>query len=175
MLRRFVFTLSFVVLGYASQAMAQLRTVPRVEIPQYAGTWYQIAANPEIFEAGCKCSRQLLTPREDGKLDVYNSCTEELTGRLREIHGVATNDDEATNARYTVDFNLPWKGQYWIIALAEDYRYAVVSEPDKKSLFILSRTPTMTPEDYELAVNEASTQVNIGNLRTTDQVGCEYP
>ena len=34
-------------------------------------------------------------------------------------------------------------GDYWIIDLSPDYTYAVIGEPDRKYLWILSRTPSM--------------------------------
>ena len=156
------------------KAYAQLRTVAQVDGAQYVGTWYQIANNPMVFDMNCKCSRQVMTGQEDLNLGVYNTCTDTLTGLLREVHGTATPND-GTYAQYTVDFGQPWKGQYWIIGLANDYRYAVVSEPTMQSLFILSRTPTMTPEDYDAAVGIAAEQVAVGKLQITDQLGCSYP
>ena len=47
------------------------------------------------------------------------------------------------NAKLKVQFFWPFKGKYWIIDLADDYSYAVVSHPDKDYLWILSRTPKM--------------------------------
>jgi apolipoprotein D and lipocalin family protein len=36
---------------------------------------------------------------------------------------------------------------YWVIQLADDYRYAVVGEPGRQYLWILSRTPVLDPQD----------------------------
>jgi apolipoprotein D and lipocalin family protein len=36
---------------------------------------------------------------------------------------------------------------YWVIQLADDYRYAVIGEPSRKYLWILSRTPSLDPQD----------------------------
>ena len=38
-------------------------------------------------------------------------------------------------------------GDYWVIGLAPDYRYAVVGEPSRKYLWVLARTPTLSAED----------------------------
>lgn len=156
-------------------AFAQLRTVPFVDVGRYAGAWYQIARNPLIFEGNCICSRQVLSGQEDGNVGVYNSCNDPMSGELREIRGVAISNDPMTNSSFTVDFGLPHKGQYWIIGLADDYRYAVVSDPSKLSLYILSKTPTMSAEDYATAVAIAAEQVDVSRLVLTPQVGCEYP
>lgn len=153
-----------------------LSTVPFVEVSRYLGAWYQIARNPLPFENGCVCSRQVLSARPDGRVGVYNSCNDQsATGPLREIRGFAINDDPATNARFTVDFGLPRLGQYWIIGLDTDYRYAVVSDPSKTSLYILSKTPTLAPDLYAAALAEAAAQVDTSALLLTEQSGCSYP
>ena len=42
--------------------------------------------------------------------------------------------------------NAVW-APYWVIQLADDYRYAVVGEPNREFLWILSRTPQLDPQD----------------------------
>jgi apolipoprotein D and lipocalin family protein len=155
---------------------AELRTVPYVDPVRYVGDWYQISRNILPFEAGCECSRQRLSLRDDGLVGVYNSCNRGGPGgALMEISGVARNDDPITNARFTVDFGLPQLGKYWIIGLAADYSYAVVSEPSGRALYILSKTPFLGSELYEEAVAIADTQVDTSRLVRTLQSGCTYP
>ncbi len=167
-----------VLIFIATQAVqgAALQTVPYVDPAQYLGTWYQIARNPLFFERGCVCSRQVLSAEASGQIGIYNTCNDQTpTGRLQEILGTAVNDDPATNARFTVDFGLPNKGQYWIIALDPQYRYAVVSDPSLKSLYILSKTPDLAAGLYDEAVKQAAAQVNTSQLQKTLQMGCNYP
>jgi apolipoprotein D and lipocalin family protein len=153
-----------------------LTTVPYVDVSKYLGTWYQIAKNPLFFEGDCYCAQQKLGLRSDGVVSVYNSCNEgSVSGRLREISGIAINDDTQTNARFTIDFNLPHKGQYWVIGLDSEYRYAVVSDPSRLSLYILSKTPQLAPELYQQALAQAAEQVDISKLQKAVQMGCTYP
>jgi apolipoprotein D and lipocalin family protein len=51
--------------------------------------------------------------------------------------------DKTTNAKLKVTFFWPFYGDYWIISLGEAYDYAVVGTPNRKYLWILSRTPKM--------------------------------
>jgi len=48
-----------------------------------------------------------------------------------------------------VQFFWPFKGSYWVIGLADDYSWAVVSHPNRKYLWILSRTPQLKEGVYE--------------------------
>ena len=38
---------------------------------------------------------------------------------------------------------------YWILYVDPAYRHAVVGTPDRKRLWLLSRTPDIAPTDYE--------------------------
>jgi apolipoprotein D and lipocalin family protein len=38
---------------------------------------------------------------------------------------------------------------YWVIALDPEYQWAVVGEPDRRYLWILSRAPTMSASQLE--------------------------
>ena len=122
------------------------------------------------------CDRQVLTPLADGRVGVHNSCRmNTVDGEYREITGTATSDDPISNAKFTVDLGLPQKGQYWVIGLDAQYRYAVVSEPSRKSLYILSKTPELSEELYQEALNLAAQKTDTSKLQRTLQQGCSYP
>ena len=63
--------------------------------------------------------------------------------------GLANVADKNTNAKLRVTFYWPFYGNYWIIALGDNYEYAVVSEPKRQYLWILSREPTLNPSRYK--------------------------
>ncbi len=158
------------------QAQADLQTVPSVDLSQYAGRWYQIARNPLVFEGDCYCSQQTLSAQPDGRVGVFNSCNKgSVDGTLDTVSGFATSLDPVSNAKFEVDFGFPFKGQYWIIALDSTYRYAVVSEPTKKALYILSKTPFLEQDLIDAALVQAAQQVDTSQLLYTVQTGCTYP
>jgi apolipoprotein D and lipocalin family protein len=163
--------------GLASpSSRAAMQTVPQVDVARYLGTWYQQARNQLPFEpTDCVCAQQKLGLATDGNVSVYNSCNVGATdGKLYEIRGEASPED-STNSKLLIDFNLPQKGQYWIIAVDAEYRYAVVSDPSGLSLYILSKTPQLAPELYQQAVAEAAKQVDVSKLKLTSQMNCTYP
>jgi apolipoprotein D and lipocalin family protein len=43
---------------------------------------------------------------------------------------------------------VPREGNYWIIALDDDYQHAMVGTPDRRFLWILSRDPCLDPEVF---------------------------
>lgn len=165
-----------IVLGlFGSRAFGEIKTVDKVDLAKFAGTWYRISANQIIFEPKCACARQVLTPTADGKVAAHNSCNEEfVSGKLTEVRGTAMPVD-ASGSKLAVDFGFPWKGDYWIIALDASYRYAVVTDRFGYSLYVMSRAPTLESELYDEAVLEASSQVNTKNLVMQTQRDCRYP
>ncbi len=132
-------------LGYA----VELPTVASVDLERYLGRWYEIARFDHRFEQGCSEVEAFYTLRDDGMIGVKNSCFLADENRTKEAYGRAKIVDKTSNAKLKVTFFWPFYGDYWIIALAEDYRYVVVSEPSKTYFWILSRTPKMTNDDLE--------------------------
>ncbi len=155
-----------------------LKTVDFVDLPLYVGTWYQVAGIPQEFDKDCVCSRQVLMLDASAPVvHVNNSCNlKDVNGPLLSIVGTATVVDPASNSKLAVDFGMPDKGDYWIIGLDGEYRYAVVSDPTKQSLFILSRTPTLDPLLYAEAVAKAVEQsIDVTKVKLMEQNGCTYP
>lgn len=124
-------------------------TVDSVEITRYAGRWYEIARYPNFFEQGCVGVTADYGIRDDGLVSVVNTCrVDDLDGPTEVIEGTARTVDD-TGAKLKVRFFGPFEGDYWIIDLGEEYEYAVVSDPARLFLWILSRTPQMDADVYE--------------------------
>ncbi len=120
--------------------------VPSVDLTRYVGKWYEVAHYPTPFQAGCASSTADYTARPDGSIDVFNTCLGADGSTISTIEGTATVDDATTNAKLTVSFpGIPIPGGYWIIDLGANYEYAVVGDPTRLTLFILSRTPSLDP------------------------------
>jgi apolipoprotein D and lipocalin family protein len=167
--------LILIFLAVNTTAFAKIITLPNVDLASLAGTWYRIAAKPIIVEPNCACARQVLSARADGKIDVLNTCNKDtVNGKLVTIKGIATAIDE-TNSKLSVNFGLPWGGDFYIIALADDYQWAVVTDRFGYSLYIQAKTPTINQEQFKEALTAASAQVNTKSMKLEQQSGCTYP
>ncbi len=154
----FVFNL-FIVPGIITMVKAQDLenypvTVVSVDLTKYAGLWYEIAKIPNRFQKSCaRNATAEYKLRDDGKIDVINKCIEG-DGDTNEVEGIAKVVDDKTNAKLEVSFvrilgiQLFW-GDYWIIGLDKDYKYAVVGTPSRKYGWILSRKPKLSSENIE--------------------------
>ena len=139
-----------------------LPTVASVDLSRYAGTWYEIARLPMWFQRHCVESNAIYAIRPDGRIAVHNECSTK-TGPLDQVDGVATVIDTKTNARLTVTFD-NWfarlagssrEGNYWILDLDEEYHTSMVGTPDRRYLWILSRTPQLDDSTYQRLVLKA--------------------
>jgi len=147
---QFLLSLVLALPGAAAATPAPLETVPSVDLDRYVGTWYEIASFPQRFQKGCTGTTATYSIREDGSIEVVNRCARDsLDGRITVARGRARVVDRSTNAKLKVSFFWPFWGDYWIIDLGRDYEYAVVGHPNRKYLWILSRTPTMEAAVYD--------------------------
>ena len=155
-----------------------LRVVPSVDLPRYAGLWYEVARLPNRFEE--KCAGDVTaeyTLQSAGRLKVVNRCRKR-DGRMTEAVGEAKlADRRGPNSRLKVRFApsflsfLPavW-GDYQLIELAPDYTHAVVGDPSRKYLWLLSRTPRMDEATYlRLAEAARSQGFDVSKLIRTPQ------
>lgn len=128
-------------------ATAPLTTAGSVEVDRYLGLWYEIARLPNGFEKACEGVTAEYSRRPDGLLRVRNTCRVGAPdGRAKVAEGRARIVDSGTNAKLKVSFFGPFWGDYWILWRAEDYSVSLVGEPSGRYLWILSRTPTLTPD-----------------------------
>jgi apolipoprotein D and lipocalin family protein len=149
-----------------------IQTVPDVDLKKYAGKWYEIASYPQRFQKGCHCTTAEYTLSEKGYVIVENRCNRgSINGKQSYIKGKAFVVKNSGNAKLKVQFFWPFKGKYWIIDLADDYTYAVVSHPNKKYLWILSRTPEMDEATYHQIISRLKEKgFDLAKLQLTKQV-----
>ena len=155
--------------------LAPLESLPALEVPPYMGIWYQVALFPNVFQRQC-VSDTTATYRQlpDGTVEVKNRCRT-ADGRMDEALGQARPTGTLTGttlapARLEVSFLPAWLrwlpvgwGRYWVIQLAEDGGYAVISEPKREYLWILSRQPRLSPAD-EAAIRSRLAQQGFADL-----------
>ena len=137
-----------------SFASTPLKTVDSIEIEKYMGKWYEIARYENSFQRNCggTTAEYKLIGK---KVQVINTCEKiDRPGKKQVAHGTASVTDEKTNAKLKVSFvpffqRWGWfGGKYWILEIGDNYEYAVVGEPKRKFLWILSRTKRLPDSTY---------------------------
>ena len=166
-LRRIALLLAFPICAIAADT--PVIAVNEVNLARYLGRWYEVASFPMFFQKRClgdTTAEYALRP--DGDIAVTNRCRTE--DGFIEANGRASVVASSGNARLKVSFFWPFSSDYWVIGLDADYRWAVVGNPNRKTLWILSRTPTLSEDDLLRAKATATAQgYDLASLRTTAQ------
>lgn len=137
------------------EGVEPLATISSVDVPRYMGRWYEIAKYPNWFQKKCVSDTSAeYALKADGNVQVINRCRME-SGEFNEAVGTARQIGGASSPKLKVRFAPSWLsfipfvwGDYWIIDLDANYQLAVVSEPARKYLWVLSRTPKVSPDVY---------------------------
>src|SRR5512141_2853773 len=126
-----------------------VRPVPAVDLARYAGRWYEVARLPHSFEAkytGETTADYELLP--NGQMRVVNECRLADGTRTRAEGRARLADRKGPTSKLKVRFapaflsflSAVW-GDDWVLALSDDYSPALVGEPGRRYLWVLSRTP----------------------------------
>lgn len=141
------------------------KTVGKVDLKRYQGTWYELARLPMFFQRKCVQSEAHYGLNADGSVAVLNRCKTK-DGSWEEAKGTATEQVPGQSDKLWVEFD-NWfsrlvpgltKGDYWIIDLDDNYSEVVVGDPERKYLWLLARTPTVTEETKQRMLARARQQ-----------------
>lgn len=158
---------SLILSGCASSRPDSLepKTAGHVDLKRYQGKWFELARLPMRYQSGCAQSEAHYNVKPDGTLGVLNRCRM-LNGEWIRAEGNAWPQEAGHPDKLWVEFNnwftqlIPGltKGGYWILYVDERYRTAIVGSPDRKYLWILSRTQTLPAWERESLLGKARQQ-----------------
>ena len=143
-----------VLAGCSTSPATPLPTVASVDLARYAGAWYEVAMLPNTFQAQCAADTQARYLAHGEDIEVVNRCRK-ADGTVAAATGVAKVVAGSGNAKLRVSFFRPFYGDYWVLALPDDYRWVLVGAPNRQYGWVLSRTPQMAPADLDAALVRA--------------------
>lgn len=122
-----------------------------VDLKRYLGNWYEIGRLPMRSEKNLENITAIYNIKQNGKIEVINSGYRK--GKKKSIRGTAWVPNKECTGSLLVSFFRPFKSEYNIIMLEENYRYAVVMGETRDNLWILSRTPYIEKDVYKIIMN----------------------
>ncbi|GAB4182630.1 MAG: lipocalin family protein [Terrimicrobiaceae bacterium] len=139
--------------------MTPPKTVDSLDLGRFMGDWYVISYIPWFAERGNVNTMDIYSARPDGKVDVtYAFRKGSLDAPRQEWKAKAWVLNKETNAHWKIQFLWPFSADFLVLDVAPDYRYAVVGEPTRKLVWIMSRKPTMDGSDYDAIVSRLQAQ-----------------
>jgi apolipoprotein D and lipocalin family protein len=155
-----------------------VRAIASLDLQRYAGQWYEVARFPSWFER--KCVGQATANyelRPDGSIKVVNTCrtADSSINRAEGAARLADRDGPASKlkVRFAPGF-LSWLpmvwADYWVLDLTDRYTAALVGTPDRRYLWVLSRTAGLDTATYNRLVATAARQgFDVARLERTDK------
>lgn len=137
----FIIFTSLLLLGACANVPQGIEPVKGFSVDRYMGTWYEIARLDHSFERGLANVRAEYTVRKDGGIDVINSGFDPAKNIWKKAKGKGYFVGSPDVGQLKVSFFGPFYGGYNIIALDENYTWALVCGNTRKYLWILARNP----------------------------------
>lgn len=122
------------------------KAVENFDVDRYLGTWYEIARFDFRFEKDLDNVSAQYSLNEDGNVTVLNSGYNYKKEKWKKAEGLAKFREDKDTAKLKVSFFGPFYAGYNVIAVDENYRYALVAGKNLKYLWILSRTKGIPDE-----------------------------
>ncbi|HLK25813.1 MAG TPA: lipocalin family protein, partial [Caulobacteraceae bacterium] len=114
---------------------------------RYAGRWYEIARLPNKLEADCQAPTSDWAKQTDGSFSVVQTCRQgSPSGPAKIWRAAGRIIDGSNNSKIRVGFFGGFIHQdYWIIDHADDYSWCLMSTPSSRWLWIMARSPKVSP------------------------------
>jgi apolipoprotein D and lipocalin family protein len=147
------FTLSFflfaITLTLGCQTLKPIKTVDYVDLNRFMGKWYVIANIPTFIEKDAFNAVEHYQMDKDGTIaTTFRFNKGSLDGPLKEYNPRGFIRDKQSNAVWGMQFFWPFKAEYRIIYLAEDYSTTVIGRTKRDYVWVMAREPSLPDEEY---------------------------
>lgn len=162
---------------WGCQTMEPIITVDYVDLDRFSGDWYVIANIPTFIEKEAYNSLESYRLDEDGTIDTTFTFNKGgFDGPKKEYNPRGFVRDEKSNAVWGMQFIWPFKAEFRVIYLNEDYSQTIIGRTKRDYLWIMARTPAIPDEDYERLLRFAGEQgYDIGKVKMVPQEGGYRP
>ncbi len=139
-------TLSLVLgISACTHAPEGIKPVTPFDVNRYLGTWYEIARLDHPFERGLSNISAHYRLMADERIRVVNRGYDDNKQQWQSADGKAYFVQDSNTGHLKVSFFGPFYGAYVIFELDTDYQYAFVTGPNRDYLWLLSRSPVISP------------------------------
>ena len=129
--------------------MKPIKTVEYVDLNRFMGDWYVIANIPTFIEKNAYNAIETYQLEEDGTVaTTFKFNKGGPDGELKTYHPRGFIRDEASNAVWGMQFIWPFKSEYRIIYLSDDYSTTVIGRSKRDYVWIMAREPKISDEEY---------------------------
>lgn len=144
---------SAALIGCAAMGRPPLKTEPQVDLRRFMGDWYVIANIPTFIEKQAHNAVESYELNEDGEIETtFTFRKGGFDGEKKEYTPKGFVRDKESNAVWGMQFIWPFKADYRIMHVNEDYTQTVVGRKQRDHVWIMAREPRISGADYERLV-----------------------
>jgi apolipoprotein D and lipocalin family protein len=145
-LLRFLLLLPILLTGGCTGVPEGIEPVRGFDAERYLGTWHEIARLDHSFERGLEQVTATYSRRKDAGIAVLNRGFDPAKDVWKTAEGRAYFKSDPDVASLKVSFFGPFYGGYHVFELDPEYRWAMISGPNRDYLWILARQPQLPAE-----------------------------
>jgi apolipoprotein D and lipocalin family protein len=132
------------------QTPRPIYTVSQVDLDRFMGDWYVISSIPTFIEKEAFNAVESYRIESDGVVaTTYRFNKGGFEGPLKEYTPTGFVRDNTSNAVWDMQFIWPFKAEYRIIYLNDDYTQTVIGRSKRDYVWIMARKTTIPEDDYE--------------------------
>ena len=132
---------------------APIRTVDYVDLDRFMGDWYVIANIPTFVEEGAHNAVESYTMNADGSIGTrFTFRQDSFDGELKEYNPTGFVRDRDSNAIWGMQFIWPFKAEYRVVHLADDYSKTIIGRSKRDYVWIMARTPEIDAQELEAMI-----------------------
>lgn len=155
-LKKFMFLLPLLLIGCVG-IPENIKPIEHFNAQKYLGTWHEIARLDHSFERGLINISANYSLRDDGGIKVLNRGYSPEKKEWNEAEGKAYFVQSPSDGYLKVSFFGPFYGSYIIFDLDENYRYSLISGPDKSYFWLLARDKKIDEAVKTKLISKAAT------------------
>ena len=144
-------TLLFIVFitGCSSMTTKEMATVDYVDLERFMGDWYVIANIPTFIEKDAYNAVESYELNENGEIDTTFTFNKgSFDGERKEYHPTGYVKDNQSNAIWGMQFLWPFKADFRIIYLSEDYSVTIIGRNKRDYVWLMAREPFIPEKKY---------------------------
>lgn len=150
--------LLFLLFNSCASIPKKAKPVENFDINHYLGVWHEIARFDFRFERNLDNTSAQYSLDKNGSVIVLNSGYNYVKDEWKKAQGVAKFRGEKDIAALKVSFFGPFYSGYNVVALDENYQYALVAGRNLDYLWILSREKNI-PDDVKADYLQVATEI----------------
>ena len=132
----------------------ELGTIEYLDIEKFMGDWFVISVIPTFLEKDIFNAIETYTLNSDGTVSTEFSFNKGgFDGDRKTYNPKGFIMDKKSNALWGMQFIWPIKADFRVVYLSDDYSYTIIGRNKRDYVWLMSRSPRMSDEDYSNAMS----------------------